>query len=104
MTKTRFKLILSNKLLLSDFVRKHSQAVKPLNAWVEKVSEAIWQSHNDVKATFPSADYVKNGRYVFNIGGNKYRIVAVVLFVGGVMELRFVGTHEEYDKIDCSEI
>ena len=92
-------MILSNKLLLSDFVRKHSQAVKPLN-----VAEAVWQSHNDVKATFPSADYVKNGRYVFNIGGNKYRIVAVVLFIGGVMELRFVGTHEEYDKIDCSEI
>ena len=90
-------MILSNKLLLSDFVRKHSQAV-------EKVAEAVWQSHNDVKATFPSADYVKNGRYVFNIGGNKYRIVAVVLFIGGVMELRFVGTHEEYDKIDCSEI
>ena len=60
-------MILSNKLLLSDFVRKHSQAVKPLNAWVEKVAEAVWQSHNDVKATFPSADYVKNGRYVFNI-------------------------------------
>ena len=87
-------MILSNKLLLSDFVRKHSQAVKPLNAWVEKVAEAVWQSHNDVKATFPAADYVKN----------KYRIVAVVLFIGGVMELRFVGTHEEYDKIDCSEI
>lgn len=52
-------MILSNKLLLNDFVRKHSQAVKPLNAWVEKVAEAVWQSHNDVKATFPSADYVK---------------------------------------------
>ena len=53
-------MILSNKLLLSDFVRKHSQAVKPLNAWVEKVVEAVWQSHNDVKATFPSADlYIK---------------------------------------------
>ena len=97
-------MILSNKLLLSDFVTKHSQAFKPLNAWDEKVAEAVWQSHNDVKPTFPSADYVKNGRYVFNIGGNKYRIVAVVLFIGGVMELRFVGTHEEYDKIDCSEI
>ena len=47
---------------------------------------------------FPSADYVKNGRYVFNIGGNNYRVVAVVIFIGGVMNIRFVGTHPEYDK------
>ena len=53
---------------------------------------------------FPSADYVKNGRYVFNIGGNNYRIVAVVIFIGGVMNIRFVGTHQEYDKIDCATI
>ena len=49
-------------------------------------------------------DYVKNGRYVFNIGGNNFRIVAVVIFVGGVMNVRFVGTHAEYDKIDCATI
>lgn len=98
-------MIISNKLLLVDFVQKHSQAVKPLNKWATEVTSASWQSHNDLKSTFPSADYVGNGRYVFNIGGNKYRIVAVVLFVNGVFELRFVGTHNEYDKIkDCSEI
>lgn len=48
--------------------------------------------------------YVKNGRYVFNIGGNNYRIVAVVIFIGDVINIRFVGTHQEYDKIDCSTI
>lgn len=53
---------------------------------------------------FQSADYVKNGRYVFNIGGNNYRIVAVVIFIGEVMNIRFVGTHAEYDKIDSSTI
>ena len=53
---------------------------------------------------FPSADYVKNGRYVFNIGGNNYRVVAVVIFIGGVMNIRFVGTHSDYDKIDCAII
>ena len=62
-------------------------------------------THNDLKDTFPSADYVGNGRYVFNISGNNFRIVAVVLFIGGILELRFVGTHAEYDKIkNCSEI
>ena len=61
-------------------------------------------NHADLKQMFPSADYVKNGRYVFNIGGNNYRIVAVVFFIGGVMNIRFVGTHAEYDKIDSSTI
>ena len=61
-------------------------------------------NHADLKQMFPSADYVKNGRYVFNIGGNNYRVVAVVIFIGGVMNIRFVCTHAEYDKMDSSTI
>lgn len=97
-------MIIANKELLDEFVQTHAQAVKPLNKWVEAVKEAQWKSHAELKAQFPSADYVKNGRYVFNIGGNNYRVVTVVIFIGGVMNIRFVGTHSEYDKIDCSTI
>lgn len=93
-----------NKEILDDFVQKHARSAKPLNRWLESVAEVQWKSHTELKETFPSADYVKNGRYVFNIGGNKFRLVAVVIFIGGVMNIRFVGTHEEYDKIDCSTI
>ena len=82
----------------------HANAVKPLNKWVEDVKAARWTSHADLKQKFPSADYVKNGRYVFNIGGNNFRVVAVVIFIGGMMNIRFVGTHAEYDKIDCATI
>ncbi|MGV8135475.1 MAG: type II toxin-antitoxin system HigB family toxin [Mangrovibacterium sp.] len=57
-----------------------------------------------LKQTFPSADYVGNARYVFNIKGNGYRIVTVVVFIAGTLAIRFVGTHEEYDKIDCKTI
>lgn len=96
---------ISNKIILNDFVQRHSRAVKPMNKWVEDIMKAQWTTHNDLKETFPSADYVGNGRYVFNISGNNFRIVAVVLFIGGILELRFVGTHAEYDKIkNCSEI
>lgn len=96
---------ISNKVLLNDFVQRHSRAVKPMNRWVEDVIRAKWNTHNDLKETFPSADYVGNGRYVFNISGNNFRIVAVVLFIDGMLDLRFVGTHAEYDKIEnCSEI
>lgn len=97
-------MIISNQTLLSDFVQRYSGAAKPLNKWIKDVKEANWKSHAELKQMYPTADYVKNGRYVFNIGGNKYRIVAVVLFVGGVLSIRFVGTHSEYDKINCSEV
>ena len=95
---------IANKELLDDFVQIHANAVKPLNKWVNDVLAAHWKSHADLKQTFPSADYVKNGRYVFNIGGNNFRVVAVVVFVGDVMYIRFVGTHAEYDKIDSTTI
>ena len=98
------KMIIANKEILDAFVQKHAQSAAPLNSWVEKVKSAVWHNHTELKQTFPSADYVKNGRYVFNIGGNNYRVVAVVIFIGGVMIIRFVGTHKEYDKIDCSTI
>lgn len=97
-------MIIANKALLDDFVQTHAQSASPLNKWVEKVKAVEWKSHAELKQMFPSADYVKNGRYVFNIAGNNYRIVAVVIFIGGVMNIRFVGTHSEYDKIDCSTI
>ena len=97
-------MIIANKELLDEFVQSHSGAVKPLNRWIEHVQAAVWNCHSDLKRAFPSADYVKNGRYVFNIGGNSFRIVAVVIFIGGVLNIRFVGTHAEYDKIDSATI
>ena len=97
-------MIIANKELLDDFVQSHANAVKPLNKWVEDVKAAQWQSHTDLKRMFPSAAYVKNGRYVFNIGGNNYRVIAVVIFIGSVSNIRFVGTHAEYDKIDSATI
>jgi len=97
-------MIIANKELLDDFVQSHAQAAKPLNKWIETVRAAKWTNHIELKQAFPSADYVKNGRYVFNIGGNNYRLVAVVIFIGGVMNIRFIGTHPEYDKIDCATI
>lgn len=97
-------MIIANKELLDDYVQSHANATKPLNKWIEVVQSSQWTSHAELKQTFPSADYVKNGRYVFNIGGNNYRLVAVVIFIGGVMNIRFIGTHAEYDKIDSATI
>lgn len=75
-----------------------------LERWYHIVFEAQWRNLGEMKADFPSVDYVGNQRYVFNIRGNKYRLVVVVKFVMGYVFIRFIGTHSEYDKIDCSSI
>lgn len=76
----------------------------PLERWYDIAQCAEWHNFSDIREDFPSADYVGNQRYVFNIKGNKYRLVVVVKFTIGRLYIRFVGTHAEYDKIDCSII
>lgn len=85
--------------LLKDFARKHPDAADPLMRWAEFVEKTEWKSHAELKQAFPSADYVGNDRYVFNISGNKFRLVTIVVFFQGFLYIRFVGTHAEYDKI-----
>jgi len=87
---------ITQRFKLAEFATKHSNVLNPLNNWIERVESAKWSNHNDLKADFPSADYVSNNRYVFNIKGNNYRIIVVVV--------RFAGTHAEYDKIDAKKI
>lgn len=89
---------------LREFADKHADANVPLREWFSKTEKSEWHCLADIKTTFNSVDYAGNRRYVFNIKGNKYRIVAIVLFETQQVYIRFVGTHSEYDKIDCSSI
>lgn len=75
-----------------------------LERWYELAEKARWNNLADMKIDFPSVDYVGNQHYVFNIRGNNYRLVVVVKFTIGYVFIRWVGTHSEYDKIDCSTI
>lgn len=75
-----------------------------LERWYNIAENAEWKDLNDIKVDFPSVDYVGNQHYVFNIRGNNYRLVVVVKFMMGYVFIRFIGTHKEYDKIDCSKI
>ncbi|GHT44527.1 hypothetical protein AGMMS49965_20380 [Bacteroidia bacterium] len=92
------------KDLIDDFTIKYPDATSALQRWIDIVKAAKWASHADIKMNFSSADYVGNGRYVFNIKGNNYRLVVLVVFVEGLVTVRFVGTHREYDNIDCKTI
>ena len=75
-----------------------------LMRWLYIAIKAEWKSLSDIKVDFPAVDYTGNQHYVFNIKGNKYRLVVVVKFTIGNIFIRFVGTHEEYNKIDCSTV
>ena len=82
----------------------HGDAQAALERWYDIAEKAEWKNLSDIKSDFPSTDYVGNQHYVFDIRGNKYRLVVVVKFTIGHIFIRFVGTHSEYDKIDVSTI
>jgi len=92
------------KIKIEQFISKHAITKNALENWIKIVESCEWKNHADVKQTFPTADYVGNAKYVFNIKGNEYRIVAVVVFIAGTLTIRYIGTHEEYNKIDCKTI
>ena len=97
------QMIIINRQVLLDFTRKHTDAIRPVTKWISDVEKAQWTSFADVKNTYRTADYVGNDHIVFDIKGNTYRLVTIVIFEDGVVNIRWAGTHAEYDKItDCS--
>ena len=79
-------------------------AERPTLAWYRDVVQANWATPSDVKAQFRSASILRDGRVVFNIGGNKYRIVVWVNYPYRVVYVRFIGTHVQYNAIDAQTI
>jgi mRNA interferase HigB len=93
------------KSTLRKFWDKYVDAKEPLVAWYREVKKAKWRSPADLKRQFGSASIRPGGRIVFNIRGNRYRLVTHVLYVpSGIAFIRFIGTHQEYDEIDVDTI
>ena len=90
---------IADKILLEEFTKKHSGTKTAVNKWIETMENNEFANHNELRALFPKADYVGNQRYVFDIKGNRYRFVVLVVFIFGKMQIRFCGTHKEYDRI-----
>jgi mRNA interferase HigB len=84
--------------------QKVSDAKEPILAWYRHICRADWATPSDVKKAFRSASILKAGRVVFNIAGNKYRIVVWINYPYRVVYIRFVGSHAEYDKIDVQRV
>lgn len=84
---------------LKDFFVKDVNARVGLQDWYKRNKKADWQNFADIKKTFNSVDSVGNDRYVFNVKGNHYRIIAIVRFSLKRIFIRWVGSHKEYDKL-----
>jgi mRNA interferase HigB len=73
-------------------------------AWYHEVRKANWASPNEVKDQYRSASILNDGRVVFNLAGNKYRLVVWINYKHGIVYVRFIGTHKQYDTIDAQSI
>lgn len=89
---------------IQEYSEQHPQSRTALEDWYHKTTKAEWNDLNDIRRTFNSVDYVGNSRFVFNIKGNDFRLVAIVIFASKKVYIRFIGTHSEYDQIDCSMV
>ena len=86
-----------NIQLLSDFSRIYPDASVPLDAWLQVAKQARWRYLMDIKATWSrSTDYVE-GKTVFNIGGNKYRLITTINYKLGIVKIDKILTHKQYD-------
>jgi mRNA interferase HigB len=90
--------------VIREFWELHPDTEQYLRNWFDQVLLSDWKTPNDVKKDFSRVSILKNGRLVFDIKGNSYRLVVKVNYVELWVFIRFIGTHEEYDKIDANSI
>lgn len=96
---------IAKKTLRQCWGRKgYTDAQGPLEAWHDEACAASWKTPQDIKNLYASASFVGSNRVVFNIGGNKYRLVVEIQYAAQVVWVKFVGTHAQYDKIDAETV
>ena len=95
--------VISRKAL-REFWTIHPDAQQSLQAWFADVKQADWGSPVEIKAIYRNASIVANNRVVFNIKGNKYRLVVAIQYEFKIVYIRFIGTHQEYDKVDVTTV
>ena len=92
------------KPTLQEYWEKHRDAEEALKAWYSEARHAKWKTPDDIKQRYSSADPLPGNRMVFNIKGNKYRLVVKINYRRGVVYIRWVGTHAQYDRINAETI
>lgn len=95
--------IISRKIL-REFWELHPDSEQQLKSWFKEISRVQWDTPNTIKAQYTSASILKNSRVVFNICGNKYRLIVAINYQRQWVFIRFLGTHKEYNSIDANSI
>lgn len=89
---------------LIEFWKQYPDAEQPLKSWFQEAKKADWKTLNDIKNQYRNASILKKERVIFNIAGNKYRLVVKINFKIKIVYIRFIGTHNEYNLIDAETI
>ena len=89
---------------MREFWLAHAECEQQLKSWFQETSNAQWNNPQQIKLEYHSASFLADNRVVFNIKGNKYRLIVRINYDYGIVWIRFVGTHAEYDKIDAAKI
>lgn len=89
---------------LRQYWETHADAEQPLRAWYQRAVRADWRNPQDVKQAYQNASILADNRLVFNIKGNEYRLIVKIHYNMGVVYIRFIGTHREYDDVDAETI
>jgi mRNA interferase HigB len=89
---------------IRDFYQSHADSRTALEVWMAKIKEISIQNLNELKQVANSVDVIGNNRVIFDIKGNKYRIITVVLVHRQIVYIRWIGTHAEYDKVDAHSV
>ncbi len=92
------------KKVLRDFWDKHPQAEQPLKAWFYEAEKSEWATPSDIKKLYKTASFLGKSRVVFNISGNKYRLIVHIRYDLKIVFIKFIGTHADYDKINAETI
>ena len=92
------------KRTLKEYWTAHANCRKELEEWYAVAVKAKWSTPRDIRESFPKASVVGNNRVIFNIAGNRYRLVVKFAYKTQIGFIRFIGTHIEYDKIDVTKI
>ena len=92
------------KKILRLYWEKYGETEQPLKTWYKEATKAKWSNPADIKTDYAKVSILKSGRVVFNICGNKYRLVVQINYLRQWVFIRFIGTHQEYDKINAEKI
>jgi len=97
-------MVVIARKVLREYGEAHPDAKQQVDAWFAEASADDWKTPAEVKRKYGTASILKDGRAVFNICGNKHRLVVWINYSARTVYVRFIGTHEDYDKIDAQTI